>query len=194
MTYLLTLDPGYKKAGAALFGGGDLIYAALIEISEPDRDLARHWSDMAWAIERAIWDYTEPYYNYAAAVELMQIDGRTGKAQAAELLRLSGMAGAICALATGEVAGYPPSEWNKNRGKGPNHAKILRALSDEEKTTFLEGEKITDGKRKNLCGSLRPKIGHPDQLYSRAVDERTGQAEHVLDAVGIGLYHLGRLR
>jgi len=192
MTYLLSLDPGYRQSGIALFYEDMLLYGALIEV-DPLVNLAAHWREVAEQIDKTA--SRVGHWRYSVTTEIMQIDGRTGKAQAGQLLRLSGLAGAVVGEAVDDVSSYTPSEWNKNRSKGPNHSKILRALEDEEKTDLLvESEKITNGDRKGLFESLKPKIQTANQLYERAVDERTGQAEHVLDAVGIGLYHLGRLR
>lgn len=194
MTYLLSLDPGYKKSGIAVFDEDSLCYGALVQTSPVD-DLAVHWQTQTYEIYRAVREALGLFCTYNVVVEIMQVDDRTGKAQAKQLLRLSGLAGAVSNFSAGSSHSYPPSEWNKNRSKGPNHAKILRALTDQEKDDLLvESEKITDGDGKPLFESLRPQIKEADQLYDRAVDEHTGQAEHVLDAVGIGLYHLGRLR
>ena len=194
MTYLLALDPGYKQSGIALFKDESLCYGALIECTPPPIGLAQQAANITGTASLIARKHNPDGYDLDTVVELMQIDDRTGKAQARELLRLSTIAGAVSTLGTLSYS-YTPSEWNKNRSKGGNHCKILRALTDQEKDDLLvKSEKITDGDGKPLFESLRPQIKEADQLYDRAVDERTGQAEHVLDAVGIGLYHLGRLR
>ena len=194
MTYLLALDPGYKQSGIALFKDESLCYGALIECTPPPIGLAQQAANIAGTASLIARKHNPDGCDLDTAVELMQIDDRTGKAQARELLRLSTIAGAVSTLGTLSYS-YAPSEWNKNRPKGPNHAKILRALTDREKDDLLvEAKKITDGESKSLFKSLRPQITDVHTLYDRAVDERTGQAEHVLDAIGIGLYHLGRLR
>lgn len=192
MTYLLALDPGYRKSGIALFDGGSLCYGGLIQVA-PSVDLAAHWQEVAKQIDKTA--SRAGSWRYSVVSEIMQIDNRTGKAQAKQLLRLSGLAGAVSSFSAGPSHSYTPCEWNKNRSKGPNQAKILRALTDEETDRLIErSEKVTDGESKSLFDSLRPPITDSDQLYDRAVDESVGQAEHVLDAVGIGLYHLDRLR
>lgn len=194
MTCLLALDPGYKQSGIALFKDESLCYGALIKCTPPPIGLAQQAANIAKTIELVCKKHNPGAYDLDTVAELMQIDDRTGKAQARELLRLSTIAGAVSTLGTLSYS-YPPSEWNKNRSKGPNQAKILRALTDEEADRLIErSEKITDGEPKPLFDSLRPSITDSDQLYDRAVDESVGQAEHVLDAVGIGLYHLDRLR
>jgi len=191
--YTLALDPGYKRSGIALFSGDRLIYAALIEVTPKD-NLAAQWQAIAEAVDLAICSTTR-FDQIDVATEIMQVDGRTGRSQANALLQLQGVAGAVCGfVATAGSFGYKPSTWNKNRAKGGNHTRILRRLDEHERFDLVyNSHKITDGDKKNLMESLRPKIHIYDQLYERAADEKTGQAEHVLDAVGIGLYHLDRL-
>jgi len=194
MTYTLALDPGYKQSGIALFSDDRLIYAALIEIAPKD-NLAAQWQAIAEATKDAINFRILDQYGVNVATEIMQVDGRTGRSQANALLQLQGVAGAVCGfVTTAESFGYKPSTWNKNRAKSGNHTRILRRLDKHERFDLVyHSEKITDGDKKSLMESLKPKIAGYDQLYERAADEKTGQAEHVLDAVGIGLYHLGRL-
>lgn len=199
MGYLLAVDPGYRQTGLALFEGKTLNEGALLEIGNTDTDLAMHWKDQWQMIEWWLKCATSafPLSPISVVTEIMQIDGRTGKAQADALLKLSGTAAISVSLASdsGSVAGYTPSEWNKNRPKGPNQGRIIRSLDKKEKERMLKRSVKRDdcGGGRPLFPSLRPAITCPDALYERAIDGRLGMAEHVIDAVGIGLYHLGRL-
>lgn len=199
MSALLALDPGKKQHGVAVFVDGALDSCALIRHTKPPRDSVQRWIELAYIVRDEVCDAST---TDEIAIELMQVDGRTGKAQASSILDLAGAGGAIVGLFSADASqasAYTPSQWNRNRAKGPNHAKILRALSLYEREKLLKNASIidSDGKkttRRALWATRRPRIDDYETLYRRAVKTSTGDGEHVLDAIGIGLFHFGRLR
>lgn len=184
------IDPGKSKIGAANFRDGQLESAFLLKIEDGPSDPGERWAHVA----HTLYTYDNIIY------EMMQVDGRTEGAKISAIMDLCGVIGAICGRTVkqsghSEIAGYTPSTWNKNRGKGGNQAKILRALKPEEADRLLDATIKSDRDPScSLFDRSRPKITTYDQLYERAFAEAVGQAEHTIDAVGIGLYHLGRLR
>lgn len=132
-------------------------------------------------------------------MELMQIDKRTGVAQANALLDLTGITGAILARMTSPgqtssnvLGGHEPKHWGKGRSKEANHLRMWKRLDERERDALVCADMVGAGRRRSLMGSLRPKIETPMLLEKRIRDGDVGMSEHVLDAVCIGLFDLGR--
>jgi len=94
-----------------------------------------------------------------------------------DLLELSAVGGGVVSVFS-EVDHqlYEASEWTRSRPKGPNQKRILRHLED--------------GEIDRLASSLDEE---PESIKQKVQNEKAGQIEHVIDAVGIGLYHLRRM-
>lgn len=186
---LLAFDPGLSKAGAAVFKEGRLSRAILFK-----RDQSRHKDAAAWIrmADLVLAHTPRQGYRVDLAYEMMQKDKRSQGAKIASIMQLCGVTGAVAWGFGNRVHGYTPSRWNKNRPKAQNHAKILRALDDAETEALLAG-RIEDPDSKTGSRDLFSSKIDASALYQNAISDSVGQAEHVLDAVGIGLYHLDRL-
>lgn len=204
MSVLLAIDPGKDKIGCALFLDGKLERAVLVrtdnlfekEIPGP----CSRWAKIAGLIQSAI-PTGDAFYNGSGrlVVELMQVDNRTGRAQANALLELTGITGAIIGrLASAGytsdliVGGHAPKHWGKGRSKEANHLRMWKRLDDDERNALLFADMVGAGQRRSLMGALRPKIESQRLLEARIREGDVGMAEHVLDAVCIGLFDLDR--
>lgn len=78
---------------------------------------------------------------------------------------------------------YTPQAWNKSRKKPPNHLRIWNHMTPAEHMNFLAGTKHTPY-------TFEQQILVECDTYGKTT---LGQLEHALEAVGIGLHHLGRL-
>jgi len=166
----VSVDPGLRELGIALFHDDDLIDAELIEGVQDTsvRDI------LATQALRSSFDqcfkrwfgFESRRYDGMLVYERMQHYSKRPKADVDDLFQLVGAVHACFSGANNAIVeGYLPGTWTSGRPKDVNHDRIRRRLS---------------GPEVDVVG---------DELAT--IPE--GQHEHVLDAIGIGLYHLRRL-
>lgn len=171
----IAIDPGLRMLGAAYFYQGALQVARLVRVPG-DKANAAAWCSMA----RAFHDELGGFPAKVLVYEMMQRDRRSSGARVDAIMQLCGIIGA-CAMGYEGTAGYYPSTWNKNRPKAANQLRILRALNEREVARLLEQPEFKKYK------------GDYSLLYDETMGGSAGLCSDVLDAVGIGLYHAGRL-
>ncbi len=174
MSLLLTIDPGTRVAGCALFLDERLISAGLARNESKDGSGPRECADMA----QAIVNWTEAQISMASpgqvVVEWPQIYSRgAGKSKADPNLLLP-LVGVDCALAAllphAEVAHYTPHEWKQNIKKPLNASgEVEYIITKRVKARLTPGE--------SKCVDWTKSVKH---------------SWDVADAIGIGLWHLGR--
>lgn len=169
MSILVSIDPGTRHLGAALWGRGELNQVRSFHYDTAS-SLAG-WVETAREVQH--WVRTTPEKTICETPEIRS-GWRKGDQNA--LLGLSGVAGAVAALlGSDEVEEVKPSVWTEQRTKPANHIRALKRLTDRE------------------IDQLANSLGHSVELlhelceYGDLADD-----EHILDAVCVGLYGLGR--
>lgn len=166
---LLAVDPGARACGAAAFEDGVLVAAAWVRVPADPDGPARAPAAAAAALAVARWSVGR--HVQEVAVEWPQVYASRVRAGARggdpnDLLPLAGAAAAVAALRGGaRCSAYLPAEW---KGQLPHEALELRVrarLSPEELAVL------------DAAAGEAGKMG----------------AHNVVDAVGVGLHHLGRL-
>lgn len=156
MKTLLSIDPGLRNVAVAEWHDGELVHATLVANPNKGRGPSA-WRDAASAVISELGSdvYTE------AALEVPQVY-RQGlqKGDPSDLIELAGVDGALTAFLSAQVTGYLPARWKGQVPKDIHHARILKKLTDSEKSAIICPQK-----------SL---------------------LHNVYDAIGIGLFHLGR--
>lgn len=163
MSCLVSVDPGLRQLGLAVFVDGRLVTAELVKNPEKTARGPKAWRAMAEAVEAVYWNFgltAEPPDTYV--VETMQYDSRTRRARVDDLFQLYGVGMyLIPSLVPVEVVGYYPSAW---KGSVPGDIFVER-----------------------IRGRLTP-------AEVQAIKPCAKSLEHnVLDGIGLGLFHLGRL-
>lgn len=160
--WLLSVDPGFRTMGLAIWYNGDLFYACDVHASEGEQ-----WRGpavcrlAARAARRQILASFKPINFDDVAFEGVEVY----KYQTGKQTSLFDVYGVVCALATIDETPdgpegwheYKPREWTGERPKRANHRRIRDRLDEDDEA------KIVD------------------------------DSEHVLDAIGVGLYHLREL-
>lgn len=177
MDDLWSIDPGVPKCAAALWVDAELAGVGVYGAADLGPGL---------------------YLGGArsAVLELPQSDGRAVPTRT--LIELTA-AGCLCAarLTSGQVALLTPSEWKGSTKKPIHHDRMWEALSSKEQD--LIGEEWTQiyiqrAKKRGAADGWRKK---GSALYYRKTDAVTVGGtlidHNVLDAVGLGLRHLGRI-
>lgn len=183
---LVSIDPALNVAGIAFWdfqpthsGEFDHFLSYATEVRNPiDGRGPRAWDAMATAVDREIQNYSRHFQNpmsegYEVALEWLRVYKRKTKYQK-DVLQVAGSIGALSTILHPEGWHlYEPKTWTRSRPKKPNHARIARSLRDFEADNAFEMTCL--------------------QLENRAIEENEGSDEHVMDAIGVGLYHLKRL-
>ncbi len=166
MSYLLAVDPGIRGCGVAVFYEGVLEHAAYVENPyKRDSDAA---AAGAMAHEIVEWAHLDGQPHVHIAVEwprvyASRIRSGASKGDPNDLLALCGVDAAIVALMDRSSTSYAPSEWKGQMKKEACHARIKTRLSPLEAEVVAKAEKAARSMSHNM-----------------------------LDAVGVGLFHLGR--
>ncbi len=158
---LLSIDPGIRGCGAALFVDSELAKAGYVKNSVLKGDDPA--AILGMALELMTWATGSPFGGVGELViEWPQIyQSRRIGPNPNDLLPLAGIG---CALAAylelhGATTRYLPRTWRGNKPKEEVGEKILGRLSEDEKATV----------------------------------KNAGARHHnVIDAIGLGLYHIGR--
>lgn len=179
MTRLLALDPGVRDAGLAVFSAGELAAAwwlraeapplAPCDVCQQRRSPCPHSADPAQLA--AMLDEARrlagPLDGFGLVVtEWPYVPGPGRRLDPAPLLDLAGLAAALCCEAVragARVLRYAPVSWKGNLRKDRFQCQILASLTERERERVPRSE-------------------------------RTGKyRSDPLDAVGLGLFVLGRL-
>jgi hypothetical protein len=161
---VFAVDPGLRQAGLAFFDGGLLVGAEVVV--HKNGDGPHQWLGMGAAVAAAIAEYAgRRRPTDELVIEYMQT--RRGKTAAHDdLIQLSQVSGVIYALGgPPQLFHAPANTWTSGYTKEKNHPRIRRRLSADELAT--------------LDDAL---AGFPP-----------GSWKEIMDAVGIGLWHLRRL-
>lgn len=176
---LLSVDPGLRETAFALFADGRLTRATLVRNPETVARGPAAWASMAFEFVRAIEGATfstaviEQPEQYAVA------GGRRG-----DVSELTGVVGALSvplAYHANELIGVLPKVWKGSIQKEAHHRRILG-------TAFYGGAM---GERKTFIKEVPGRLS-PEEL--RAIDTAHPKRllHNVFDAIGIGLFQLGR--
>ena len=166
MTTLFSFDPGLRGTGVAVFENKVLVACAYVRSPNKKDRGARAWKDMGWAAHTWYHKTMDGWSPDAVAHEQMQVyRASLQKGDPNDLLELAGVCGWVAALVGTDckVTPYLPRQWKGQIPKDVHAKRILGRLNPNE-AQVLKAEKI------------------PKSL------------EHnVIDAIGIGLYHLKRV-
>jgi hypothetical protein len=162
VTTLIAIDPGLRVAGAAVFENAVLTWAGLVRNPVKKERGPEAWMAMAREVEKVV--YVKANRNDALVTEYPQVyRGPRQKGDPADLIELTGVAGAISGVLQAETSrGFLPREWKGATPKTVHNARVLARLTADEKTAI---------------DATPPSLIH-----------------NVIDAVGIGLFYLGRLK
>jgi hypothetical protein len=170
MTLLYAIDPGNAAAKDRV------CYVARFDARELLDVKALTWRDIqAWALE--------PADRRTVAVEKPQQDGRSRAVPPKVLIDLAWNGALVAAaLRPSELVTYTPTEWKGSVSKPVHHLRIWAELSEFERKAFPADteERI----RKGAEATAR----NAGKLTAYAFE-----AHNLLDAAGLGLFHLGRL-
>ncbi len=178
---LLAIDPGLRACGCALFVDDMLSSAALVKNTETK--LRGPQAHASMAVEVADWLFArDKTSGHTLVLEYPRVYPNHSNKRSEDpndLLELAGVDGALASQIGhwGKIRHYFPSDW---KGQVPANACARQVLKKLRADELIQIEK------------LEPFLVN---LASReAVDKPvTHSAHNTLDAVGIGLHHLGRL-
>ncbi len=173
---LLALDPGIRGCGAALFAEGRLVACDYVKNPVTVGNRAHEARTMASAV--VAWaGFPEPDEVIAEYPQVYTVAFSKGDNN--DLLALAGVDGALAALyPTTHFETYLPREWKQTMSKGVCASRVLRRLDPDELATLQKAAaklRVTD------IPALIKKDPEGKHLLFNA-----------LDAVGIGLKHVGR--
>lgn len=167
--WVLAVDPGIRGCGVALFRAGLLAEAAYVKNSYKSGNRATEAASMAKDVVDWLGDTIDELDELAVEwpqIYVSQLRAGKGKKKADpnDLLALCGIDAALAALFKVSTKSYQPHEWKGGVDKDPHHLRIEGRLQPSELRVASEAR------------------------------EDAGSLEHnVMDAIGIGLFHLGRL-
>jgi hypothetical protein len=168
--WTLAIDPGLRQCGVSIFEGTSL-HGAWLARSRVLKDRGpKAWFAMAEKVFES-WLQRAPargYLVHSLVVEVPQVywrarrRGKAGGGNAADLIELAGVVGAISSLAPVlNRVHFLPRKWKGQVPKKVHNARVMKRLSSAEQ------------------GFIEPT---PASLLN-----------NVIDSVGLGLFHLGRL-
>lgn len=182
MTYLLSVDPGLRKSGAALWHDGELVAAKLIEPKSDDTDVALVIEAMASDMHE--WLRSFPScpcgHDGYGLVPIMCLvcerprtyGGRAGRGDANDLIAVALVVGALLGRLSCPTALPLPKEW---KGQLPKPQTKAEYLSD--------GYPVEERVRAKLSLAEAARVEWPKD-WKKKMD--------VSDALGIGLWALKR--
>jgi len=165
---ILSIDPGLHACGAAVWDTiscNDLIWAGLIKNrvdAHPDNPtrLSTLWNGMVDAIDTEM--HVLGYAPDRLAIELPQVYVRTrSKGDPNDLIQLAGLVGALTHWFHGMTFTYLPHDWKKTVPKKIMEARILKRLSDEEKSKI---QKAPTGMMHNVYDGIGIGLVHLKRL------------------------------
>lgn len=161
MSTLLSIDPGTKNLGWALFEEERFVLGGCSRTSLRTRDDQVHVH--VETIQAALRSYGAGLRVYGA-LESMKHHSRRARSNPNDLLDVQMVGGLVAGHLCVRVRTLPATQWKGSIPKSVHHERITRKLDAAELVVLQE--------------SVR--------------DVPSGNHKEVLDAVGIGLYHLGR--
>lgn len=175
---MVALDPGLRMCGVAVFKDKVLVSAQVVHNDPAHSALrgAKTWLAMAAEVKFVVQPHC-PFGDSGDATlvhELMQVYGLGNrKGDPADLIELAGVAGAVVGvLDPFHAVSYLPREWKGSTPKKVHQVRILSKLDAVEESQ-IEGD----------LTRVKDRSAAEDAVVRNAVD-----------AVGIGLFHLGRLK
>lgn len=174
---LLAIDPGVAQLATACFKGGALAWCAFVP-----REVF------------VVWEWDEVF---ELVIERPRITGQTRGKDPNDQLDLTGAAyfaeGAIRARGGPPARYVTPSEWKGMLDKPIHHERVWSVLSALERRAF---ERDTG----HAAADIERKIERACDLIAKGVRNKDGspkeyawKTHNLLDAVGLGLWHLGRV-
>lgn len=166
---ILSVDPGLRGIGAALFAPdtGKLLYAAYLRNPETSGDGAKAWfalADHCYEVLKAKAKELQRPID-VYVVELMMRRYKDIRTDVNDLIQVAAAGAAVgAALPVKAAYSYPASTWKGSVPKKIHNVRILNALSPEERAIY-DAEPTASSLKHNI-----------------------------VDAIGIGLYHLERMR
>lgn len=179
MSYLLSIDPGLRKCGSALWRNGQLVAAQLI-VGD-----ARGSLDEAGVVEKIVSEI-ETWVQLESSFEFLRYQnskmvceyprtygGRAKKGDANDLVGVALVAGAVLGRLACPSRLVLPEDWKGSAPKPQGKAEYLRDgyVVEQRATLKLSSGELT-------------RVRLPGKDWRKALD--------VWDAVGIGLWALGR--
>lgn len=172
MTTLISFDPGLREAGLAVFTDGLLAAAFLVRNPNTKDRGGKAWLAMGQEVDTLLSE-TVPglplrlhLHGSMFVSEIPQVyrEGKSANVSPDDLTNLTGVVGCVIGfLDPVEVKTYVPAEWKGQVPKDIHNKRIKASLSMDEKA-ILEGVKC------------------PASLL-----------HNVVDAIGVGLFELGRM-
>lgn len=163
MKYLCSVDPGERKIGLAFFVDGVLTSAQALVVERTEIG-GNQWL----ATAEAIADLLLPLTPGVLAIEEMKV--RRGRVEAwdslIEISRMTGALGDRAMLSGWVVRLVDPGRWTRKLEKFRHQERTILSLTDNERETILN-----------------PALDNAPVAEARS---------EIIDAVGIGLYILGR--
>lgn len=155
----LTVDPGIRGCGTALFDASTLLRAAYVRNPCKSGNGPHECREMAWQVALWVKGYVpvrEIIFEWPRVYTAAKLEGDPN-----DLPPLVGIDCAIAAFFPGvPVLRYFPEQWKGTTDKEVMNARVMSRLSDVERGRVEDAGHLT---------------------------------HNVLDAVGIGLHHIGRL-
>lgn len=167
---MISVDPGVRRCGFAIFRGLNLEKAGYVDAEkQPKNQFIR----TAWELHTAIWDELG---RVAGPFDLFveEMHSRAAKKSAwKHLMEISRMTGAFMAYMDNDLGGdaglVSPNIWTGRLSKPDHQKRTLLSLTDPESGIINSAIESAKG---SGCSEARSEI---------------------IDAVGIGLYQLGRV-
>ena len=165
--YLVSFDPGLREAGLAVFTEGRLTFATLVKSNSLKRD-GPAWKEMTKEVKYALslTNLSVFHFGFTLASEIPQVyrEGKGGNVDPSDLTNLAGVVGAVIGyLDPDEVFTYLPATWKGQVPKDRHQPRILARLDDVERFALA-------------------RVSCPKS-----------KLHNVIDAIGIWLFHLGRI-
>lgn len=180
MSYLLNVDPGLRKCGAALWHEGELLSARLLE-SEPDSD-DMHALVQAMTYAVCTWTMLEVLGGFALSLLSSHLHlvceyprtygGRSNRGDANDLISVALVAGAILGRLACPSRLMLPEDWKGGIPKPQTKAEYLR-----------DGYPVEERTKAKLSPAELARVEWPRDWKKRL---------DVADALGIGLWALKR--
>jgi hypothetical protein len=132
MSWVLSVDPGLRHCGVALFGDQQLRWAALIKSPEKTVRGPAAWLAMAKAVLARLLNLPKPD---VLVVEVPQVYSWRGqKGDQADLIELAGVDGALVGTIEHKTGiSYLPRQWKGQVPKEVMNARVEAKLSEVEK-------------------------------------------------------------
>lgn len=167
MKTLISLDPGLREAGLAVFTGGLLTSAFLVRNPNTKDRGGKAWVDMGREVDIILGEAASTetsLFTFVSEIPQVYREGKSANVSPDDLTNLTGVVGCVIGfLDPSEVKTYVPAEWKGQVPKKIHNKRIIAALSSTE-VAALDAVKCPASLKHN-----------------------------VVDAIGVGLFELGRM-